>query len=97
MGGGEGGELAGEGQNLHAVYAAGGQQSLLLIQRGEQAELAGILLQNRPRMRPKCDHNGLLSPFPGSGDHRLKDMTVPKMDTVKKTCGYYSHFTHSKA
>ena len=47
-------------------------------------------------MRPECYNNGLLSPFTGSGDHCLKDMTVPKMDTVKESCGYYSHFTQSK-
>ena len=47
-------------------------------------------------MRPERDHHGLLSPLTGSGDHRLKDMTVSQMDTVKKTGSYYSHFTHSK-
>ena len=39
---------------------------------------------------------GLLSPFTGRGDHCLKHTTVPKMDTVEESCGYYSHFTHSK-
>jgi len=47
-------------------------------------------------MRPERNDDRLLSPFTGSGDDRLKDMTVPQMDTVEKTGCYYSHFTHSK-
>ena len=48
-------------------------------------------------MGPETDDDSLLSPLPGERDHRLKQMTVPEMDTVKKTGRYYSHLTHSKS
>ena len=48
-------------------------------------------------MGPESNDDGLLAPFPGERDHRLKQMTVPEMDTVKKACRYYSHLTHSKS
>ena len=92
----KGGELTGEGQNLRAVYAGGGKKGLFLLQGREQPEVPGVLLQDSPWMRPECNHNGLLSPFTGRGDHCLKHTTVPEMDTVEESCGYYSHFTHSK-
>ena len=92
----KGGELTGERQNLRAVNAGGGKESLFLLQGREQPEVPGVLLQDRPWMRPERNHNGLLSPFTGRGDHCLKHTTVPKMDTVKESCSYYSHFTHSK-
>lgn len=91
-----GGKLAGKGYHLYAVYPGGLQERLLLCQRGQEPQIPRVLLQYRPRMWPERYHNGLLSPFPGSGDHCGKHMTVPQMDTVKKACGYYSHFTHSK-
>ena len=92
----ESGEFPRKRQYLHAVYAGFGQQRLLLLQGRQEPKLPGILLQYRSGMRPECDHNGLLSPFTGSGDHCLKHMTVPQMDTVKKSGSDYSHFTHSK-
>ena len=89
-------EAARERNHLNAVYAGSDKKRLLLLKRREYAEIPGILLKNSPRMRPKRNYNGLLSPFAGRGDHCLKHMTVPKMDTVKESCSYYSHFTHSK-
>ena len=47
-------------------------------------------------MRPERNHNGFFALFSGNGNHFGKDVTVPQMDTVKKACCYYSHFTHSK-
>lgn len=94
---GEGGKLPGEGKNLNAVYAKVLEKGLLFFPRVKDAEIPCILLKDSPWMRPECNHNGLLPPFTGRGDHCLKYMTMPKMDTVKESCGYYSHFTHSKS
>lgn len=93
----EGGKLTSEGQDLYAVNAKGKQEGLFFFQCIEDPEITRILLENSARMRPECDDNGLLAPFAGRGDHCLDHMPVPKMDPVKKTCGYYSHFTHSKS
>ena len=93
----EGREFAGKRAYLNTVNSAGQEQFLLFLYGSQEPEFAGVLLQHRPRMRPESDHNGLLSPFTGRGDHSLQDMTVPQMDTVKKAGGYYSHLTHSKA
>ena len=93
----EGGKVPGERDDLNAVYAKGGQQGLFLFQGVEDPEVAGVLLEDGAGMGPECDDNGLLSPFTGRGDHCLNHMPVPQMDTVKESCGYYSHLTHSKS
>ena len=93
----EGGKLTGERQNLNSVNAKPQKQRLFLLQRVENPEIPRILLEDSARMGPECDHNGLLSPFTGRGDHCLNHMPVPKMDAVKKACSDYSHLTHSKS
>jgi len=95
--GGEGREFPGEGKHLHTVHPAGEQQRPLFLQRGQQTELPRILLQDRPGMRPERNNQGLLPPFTGGGDQCFENVTVPEMDPVKETGGYYSHLTHSKS
>ena len=74
--GGEGGKGAREGKNLYAVNAKPQKQRLFFIQRVQNPEIAGILLQNGARMGPECYDNGLLSPFAGRGDQCLYNMTM---------------------
>ena len=74
--GGEGGKGAREGKNLYTVNAKAKKESLFFIQRVQNPEIAGILLQNSARMGPECYDNGLLSPFTGRGDQCLYNMTM---------------------
>ncbi len=90
-------EGAVEGQRLHAVDAERTQQRLLLLRRIQQAQDAGILLQDGARVLREGNDNRLLPPLPGRGDERLYHLAVSQMDTVKEAGGDYSHLTSGKS
>ena len=83
VGGGEAGKIAVEGQGLDAVDAEAAQQRLLLLRRVQQAEGAGVLLQDGARMLRKSNDNRLLAPFAGGGDECLYHLAVAQMDPVE--------------
>ena len=60
------------------------QQSLLFFERGQEAEFAGIVLQDSPGVRPEGDNEGLVSTLMRKGDEPLYHETVSEVDTVEK-------------
>ena len=95
--GGQAAEFPGERQDLETVHAAGQAALLLLLQRRQQPEPVGILLQDAARMRPEGHDHALLPPLTGDGAQLIDHLPVPQMYAVEKTGRRYSHFTSSKS
>jgi hypothetical protein len=54
-------------------------------------------MQNGPGVGPESHDDALLPSGASLGEQGVYDSTVPLMDTVEKSCCYYSHLTSGKS
>ena len=90
-------EIAGKVNHMDLVDTESLEPFFLFFERVEQAQLAGILPEDAPGVRPEGNHGACGSLGFCRRAQKLYHLGVAQVDSIEETSGGYNHFTSSKS